>query len=130
MSVCRMDCQPSYESDGLTPVFDVPLSTNPLPWTNHWLNSKGQQNAPQETEIESYIVGGIKQDVGKKPSQDFHFKFQHHWEVSLVMCRDSRTGVRNKGIFRWVLLNFALPWYAQWWLEWKVDKTMSMLINN
>ena len=26
--------------------------------------------------------------------------------------------------FRWVLLNFALPWYAQWWLEWKVDKTM------
>ena len=25
---------------------------------------KGQQNAPQETEIESYVVGGIKQDVG------------------------------------------------------------------
>jgi len=27
------------------------------------LNSKGQQNAPQETEIESYVIGGIKQDV-------------------------------------------------------------------
>ena len=24
---------------------------------------KGQQNAPQETEIESYVVGGIKQDI-------------------------------------------------------------------
>jgi len=49
----------------------VPLSTNPLPWTNHWLNSKGQQNAPQETEIESYIVGGIKQDVGQETFAGF-----------------------------------------------------------
>ena len=49
---------------GLKPVFDIPAKNNPLPWTEHWLNSKGQQNAPQETEIESYVVGGIKQDVG------------------------------------------------------------------
>ena len=48
---------------GLTPAFDIPAKNNPLPWTEHWLNSKGQQNAPQETEIESYVVGGIKQDV-------------------------------------------------------------------
>lgn len=52
------------KSIGIDPVFDIPAKTNPLPWTEHWLNSKGQQNAPQETEIESYIVGGIKQDVG------------------------------------------------------------------
>jgi|TARA_Y100000004_G_scaffold33271_1_gene35276 ribonucleoside-diphosphate reductase beta chain len=49
---------------GITPVYDIPARSNPLPWTQHWLNSKGQQNAPQETEIESYVVGGIKQDVG------------------------------------------------------------------
>ena len=48
---------------GLDTIYDVPLRNNPLPWTEHWLNSKGQQNAPQETEIESYVVGGIKQDV-------------------------------------------------------------------
>jgi ribonucleoside-diphosphate reductase beta chain len=48
---------------GLDPIFDVPAKNNPLPWTEHWLNSKGQQNAPQETEIESYVIGGIKQDV-------------------------------------------------------------------
>ena len=48
---------------GLKPIYNVPAKSNPLPWTEHWLNSKGQQNAPQETEIESYIVGGIKQDV-------------------------------------------------------------------
>ena len=48
---------------GLDPLYDVPMRNNPLPWTEHWLNSKGQQNAPQETEIESYVVGGIKQDV-------------------------------------------------------------------
>ena len=48
---------------GLAPIYDIPAKNNPLPWTEHWLNSKGQQNAPQETEIESYVVGGIKQDV-------------------------------------------------------------------
>ena len=48
---------------GLDPIYDVAAKNNPLPWTQYWLNSKGQQNAPQETEIESYIVGGIKQDV-------------------------------------------------------------------
>ena len=48
---------------GIDPIYDIAAKNNPLPWTEHWLNSKGQQNAPQETEIESYIVGGIKQDV-------------------------------------------------------------------
>ena len=52
------------KSIGIKPMFDVPAKNNPLPWTEHWLNSKGQQNAPQETEIESYVIGGIKQDVG------------------------------------------------------------------
>ena len=56
---------------GLKPIFDVPMSNNPLPWTEHWLNSKGQQNAPQETEIESYVIGGIKQDVGSSTFAGF-----------------------------------------------------------
>ncbi len=58
-------------SIGLDPIYDVPMRSNPLPWTDHWLNSKGQQNAPQETEIESYVVGGIKQDVDKKTFANF-----------------------------------------------------------
>ena len=48
---------------GLKPIFDVPLNNNPLPWTEHWLSSKGLQVAPQETEVESYVIGGITQDV-------------------------------------------------------------------
>jgi len=48
---------------GLKVQYDQPQTNNPLPWTQHWLNSRGLQNAPQETEIESYVVGGIKQDV-------------------------------------------------------------------
>jgi len=48
---------------GLTPIYDIPARNNPLPWTQHWLTSRGLQNAPQETEIESYVVGGIKQDL-------------------------------------------------------------------
>ena len=56
---------------GLAPAFDIPAKNNPLPWTEHWLNSKGQQNAPQETEIESYVVGGIKQDVSAETFSGF-----------------------------------------------------------
>jgi ribonucleoside-diphosphate reductase beta chain len=56
---------------GLTPIYDVPAKNNPLPWTEHWLNSKSMQNAPQETEIESYVIGGIKQDVDKNTFAGF-----------------------------------------------------------
>ena len=45
------------------PIYDIPAKNNPLPWTEHWISSKGLQVAPQETEVESYIVGGIKQDI-------------------------------------------------------------------
>ena len=56
---------------GFDPIYDVPAKNNPLPWTQYWLNSKGQQNAPQETEIESYVIGGIKQDVGAETFAGF-----------------------------------------------------------
>ena len=48
---------------GLRPLYDVSAKNNPLPWTDHWLNSKSLQNAPQEVEIEQYLIGGIKQDM-------------------------------------------------------------------
>jgi len=54
---------------GLNPVYDQ--KTNPLPWVDHWLNSRSTQNAPQETEIESYVIGGIKQDVKKDQFKKF-----------------------------------------------------------
>ena len=50
---------------GMKAIFDTPISNNPLPWTAHWLSSKGMQVAPQETEVESYLIGSIKQDVEK-----------------------------------------------------------------
>ena len=48
---------------GIKPIYDISMKNNPLPWTEHWISSKGLQVAPQETEVESYMVGGIKQDV-------------------------------------------------------------------
>ena len=59
------------KSIGLNPVYDIPASHNPLPWTQHWISSKGLQVAPQETEVESYVVGGIKQDVKKDTFSNF-----------------------------------------------------------
>jgi len=56
---------------GLKPQYDIALRNNPLPWTQHWISSKGLQVAPQETEVESYVVGGIKQDVKKDTFSGF-----------------------------------------------------------
>ena len=56
---------------GLKRQYDVPAKNNPLPWTQHWISSKGLQVAPQETEVESYVVGGIKQDVKKDTFSGF-----------------------------------------------------------
>ena len=56
---------------GLKPQYDISANNNPLPWTQHWISSKGLQVAPQETEVESYVVGGIKQDVSKATFSGF-----------------------------------------------------------
>ncbi|ELB2104183.1 ribonucleoside-diphosphate reductase class Ia beta subunit [Vibrio sp. ES.051] len=46
-----------------------PSSTsNPIPWINAWLSSDNVQIAPQESEISSYLVGQIENDVS---IQDF-----------------------------------------------------------
>ena len=47
---------------GLHCPFTVPKA-NPLPWTEKWIGGGSVQVAPQETEISSYVVGGVKQDV-------------------------------------------------------------------
>ena len=49
--------------------YHVPFSVhmhNPLPWTEKWISGGAVQVAPQETEITSYVVGGVKQDVNRK----------------------------------------------------------------
>ena len=47
---------------GLPCTYTVP-QLNPLPWTEKWISGGNVQVAPQETEISSYITGGVKQDV-------------------------------------------------------------------
>ena len=47
---------------GLPCPYTVP-KINPLPWTEKWIGGGNVQVAPQETEISSYVVGGVKQDV-------------------------------------------------------------------
>lgn len=45
--------------------------TNPLPWTQSWITGSSVQVAPQETEISSYIVGGVKKDVDDNTFKGF-----------------------------------------------------------
>lgn len=53
---------------GLEPVFEK--EKNPIPWINNWMNSKSQQVAPQETEITSYKIGSIDNNIGKADFND------------------------------------------------------------
>ena len=62
---------------GLDPLYDISAKNNPLPWTQHWISSKGLQVAPQETEVESYVVGGIKQDVKANTFSGFKLRLGH-----------------------------------------------------
>lgn len=49
---------------GLEPCFSA--TRNPLGWLDSWLSSKGTQPAPQETEIESYVIGQLDSNVDVK----------------------------------------------------------------
>ncbi len=55
---------------GLPVPFPFP-KVNPLPWTNSWIASKSVQVAPQETEITSYVIGGVKQDASSGSFKGF-----------------------------------------------------------
>ena len=46
---------------------------NPLSWTDKYLNSSDNQVAPQETEITSYIVGGVEHDIDDETFSDIQF---------------------------------------------------------
>ncbi len=45
----------------LEPIFES--VKNPIPWIKHWTESKAVQVAPQESQIQSYVVGNFKNDL-------------------------------------------------------------------
>ena len=49
---------------GIKSPYRVPQA-NPLPWTQKWISGGEVQVAPQETEITSYVIGGVKKDVNE-----------------------------------------------------------------
>lgn len=55
---------------GLKPLYDV--KENPLPWMEtNWMSSKGVQVAPMETEISSYLIGALAQDINDSTFDGF-----------------------------------------------------------
>ena len=55
---------------GLPSPYNVPQAS-PLPWTQKWISGGDVQVAPQETEISSYVVGGVKKDVDTNTFKGF-----------------------------------------------------------
>jgi ribonucleoside-diphosphate reductase beta chain len=45
--------------------------SNPLPWTQKWISGSDVQVAPQQTQISSYILGGVKKDVTNESFKGF-----------------------------------------------------------
>lgn len=52
---------------------DSPYKTgsNPLPWTQKWIAGGDIQVAPQETQLNSYVVGAVNMDVQEDSFKDF-----------------------------------------------------------
>ena len=44
--------------------------SNPLPWINRWFSSQAVQEAPQETEKESYIIGAVEVEVSDEDLEE------------------------------------------------------------
>jgi ribonucleoside-diphosphate reductase beta chain len=55
----------------LEPVFE--RIKNPINWINSWTSSNSIQNAPQETEIDSYNIGSVKSDLSESKFDDYSF---------------------------------------------------------
>lgn len=55
----------------LDPIYD--RIKNPINWINSWTSSSSTQNAPQETEIDSYNIGTVKSDLTESKFDDFKF---------------------------------------------------------
>jgi ribonucleoside-diphosphate reductase beta chain len=54
-------CNKRMTAVGLQPIYKT--GSNPLPWTAKWISGSDVQVAPQETEITSYVIGGVKKDI-------------------------------------------------------------------
>lgn len=53
----------------LDPIYEK--TQNPISWITNWTESKNVQEAPQETEKESYVIGAFKQDVDETNFDEF-----------------------------------------------------------
>lgn len=47
------------------------IKKNPIPWINSWLVSDNVQNAPQEVEISSYLIGQIDSEIKENEFNNF-----------------------------------------------------------
>ena len=53
----------------LQPIFEK--TNNPITQINNQTESKNVQNAPQEVQIDSYVIGAFKQDMNNENYDEF-----------------------------------------------------------
>ena len=50
---------------------NIKSASNPLGWTQKWIAGMDVQVAPQESEIQGYLIGGIKNDIDRDSFKNF-----------------------------------------------------------
>lgn len=59
------------KSIGFQSMFNTKQDYNPIPWIEGWLSSDAVQVAPQETELVSYMIGAVNQDINQEDFDNF-----------------------------------------------------------
>ena len=80
----------------------------------------------------SLTLWGESNKMSKQtPSRDFHFEFEHTWGGTPSEVQQFENwGKKQKGVVRWITLNFLLPWYAKWWLDYKLEREMGFPLTS
>jgi len=70
-------------------------------------------------------LGGLNKMSEQKPSQDFHFEFEHHWGGERTQIQKIKGWIAKKQPPLRTVLEFLFSYIEQWYWEGKVIKTMT-----
>ena len=67
------------------------LETTHYHGLEHWIKSKGVQVSHKKQEVESYLIGGVKQDIKENYSLDSNYETSYHllqrfWECQAMLA--------------------------------------------
>lgn len=70
-------------------------------------------------------LGVLNRMSKQSHSQDFHFEFETRWGgVPTEIQQFEWWAAKQKPPIKFICEHFLIPWYAKWWLDYKMERTM------